>query len=162
MGCVRYRFLIFALLISANFGCTEQTSSEAIPVPNKSASYKQLLADPAKKLVGVWRYPGGEMDEAEMYFWNNGLLVISSEIFLEKKSENYFFWAINKDQTLLSISYVDERAPLKTSATTETYFLGRTVKSIDPKTETVTYVVEARKSIFFNNWRFSGEPLERK
>jgi hypothetical protein len=166
----RFRFLAMVFLAAMAWGCSENKSSEPVstlkseqvsnqtlPTTEKSADYRKLLADPRKKLVRIWKYPGGEMDEAEMYFWNNGLLVVTSEIFLKKKGENYFLWSLSKDGRLLSITYADERISFQESATTETYFLNRVVESIDMKSKTITYIVDG--GIYFNNWLFSGEPI---
>lgn len=153
---------VLTILFAANLGCSEQSPSKDVPALPAQTSYKELLADHTKKLVATWSFPGTEMGPAEMYFWDNGLLVIDSEIFSSKKSEHYLLWSLNKSQTLLLIMFVDDRIPFKDIvAQVENSHLGKHVHSININSRTVNYIVSDRRAVFFLNWRFAGEPIRK-
>ncbi len=159
----KFKFLLLILIISpffvVNSGCAEQSQSQHVAAVSEHTNYKALLSDKSKKLVATWKFPGSEMGPAEMYFWDNGLLVVNSEIFSKQKSENYFLWSLNNDQTLLSITFVDKRIPFsELVVAAESSHLGRHVHSINIEQRKVIYLVRDREVFFFLNWGFYREP----
>jgi hypothetical protein len=60
------------------------------PVPTKDNPVRSLIASHSRSLLGTWLHHGGAMSPAEMYFWDNGLLVVDSEIFSVLKEPYYF------------------------------------------------------------------------
>lgn len=71
--------------------------------------YYDLITRENKKLVGILYYPGGDMVPSEMYFYDNGLLVVDSGMFTKEKDKVYFIYHFSEDYMELNITYIDDR-----------------------------------------------------
>jgi hypothetical protein len=114
---------------------------------------KALIDDPNKKLEMTWLFEGSDMPSAEMYFWNNGLLVLDSQLFSKTKTKTYFVWKTSEDGNRLDLTFIDSNVPFKKFLAIEKSH-PKHIVSYDESSKTITYRVIDHQSFYFGNWLF--------
>ncbi|HPB81687.1 MAG TPA: SH3 domain-containing protein [Spirochaetota bacterium] len=99
-----------------------------------------LLGASDNSIDEVWRYPGGEMEKAEMYFCKNGLLIVDSGMFSERKKKYYFVFTKDAVKKTLSLIFVDTRLNFSDLAQVENK--SKSVWGIDREKKTITYNIQ--------------------
>jgi len=99
-------------LMSAEGEETNNNSQAHRTSVNVDEKYISLIEDNAKKILYTWRYPGGELPESEMYFYDNGLMALDSYIFT-KGERTYFLWAFNEGKGVIKLIFIDRRVNYK-------------------------------------------------
>ena len=115
--------------------------------------FKALLDDPNKKLEMTWVFEGGAMPAAEMYFWNNGLLVLDSHLFSKTKTKTYFIWKTSEDGNRLDLTFIDSNVPFKEFLAVEKSH-PKHIVAADESSKTIFYRVIDQQSFYFGNWLF--------
>jgi hypothetical protein len=125
---------------------------------NVVVEFRTLMTAP-RELDHALYYPGGgEMEASEMYFMRNGLLVVDSGIFSQKKEPRFFRYEYGPDRKTVTIGFIDTRTPFADYVDTEK---GRDyVERIDEAGKSIIYRVKAGQpgkagdSVCFLGWCF--------
>lgn len=125
----------------------------------------KLLASPDKQQIEIWSNAGGAMKPAEMILFDNGLLVINSEILSKRVEKRYFQWAEDAGKTKLNITICDSR--VNGLLELESLNVGIQVLKVDERTKSITYAIQKvdkheqtityairENGIVFSGWNF--------
>lgn len=130
---------------------------------NIEDNYKHLAEDKNIKIDYIWFHPGDQMAAAEMYFFKNGLLVLFSELYSQKKDIKYFKYQFNEDKSELKIQLIDKRINFDLIYRIEKRNKG--VVNIDKTNKSITYKIVTNssnppmKAIFFETYGFFEKDL---
>ncbi|HPQ53065.1 MAG TPA: SH3 domain-containing protein [Spirochaetota bacterium] len=120
--------------------------------------YTGLISTAGTSIDAVWQYPQGQMEKSEMYFYSNGLLVLDSGIFSERKKKYYFMYNREPDKKTIAITFIDTRLDFADIAKMENN--SENVWGIDKENKTIRYNVkqgkgaEGKMSICAFGWCF--------
>jgi len=149
--------LVFLFFTAALYGQDRLNYNPGIK--KFSMGCERLADEPGKREVSKWNYPGGDMGSSEMYFYDNGLMVLDSSIFSAKKDKYYFLYFFGKDKKHLTLIHCDKRINFADFVDVNRSYQNTAVSDINVNEKSVTYITGKENGIFFYGWLFSpGKP----
>jgi hypothetical protein len=133
-----------------------------------SPDCSKLLLATDKRQIEKWSNTGSSTKAAEMLLFDNGLLVVDSDMFSTDVEKRYFQWSKNTKKDALYITVCDSRTkdliPMEaTNIGVEILKIddlskhsSYAVLKVDDSTNTISYAILS-KSIIFGGWNFYKE-----
>jgi len=130
-----------------------------------SSAIKNAFEAAAPTVEFVYSYWGGEMEPASMVFLQDGLMVMSSQLFGPKFTLNYFLYELSENKTRLKITFVDKRIDFAEQVKVETS--NQSIVMVDTLEKSITYRIGVNtlamnpadrsedSGVYFSNWLFS-------
>jgi len=156
-GAIMKKYLLYASILFLISACVSVPanfiSANTFPEKEFVKYAKTSIKNENPKLLFVLQNEGSETPPMEMYFFSNGIAVLSSKSHYSSIGLKFFRYTDNRTKKELVLESIDTRQDLEKFFTAAEYHIsnGSVIKA-DRKTNTVTY--RYNKGFYFSGYFF--------
>lgn len=156
-GAKMKKYLLYASILLLISACVSVPSNfiSANTFPEREfLQYSKVISkDLSAKLVFVLQNDGSETPPMEMYFFSNGIAVLSSKSHYSSIGMKFYKYIDNRLKKEIILETIDSRQDLEKFFTAAEYHLSNgSVIKVDRKTNTVTY--RYNKGFYYSGYFF--------